>query len=124
MNVPDPHAEAGLAVLLDVQDHETHLDQLRHRRAKLPERGEITRLENEIAGLNSELAGVAAVLDDLGRQQRRLEDDAAAVEAKASGVNATLYGGTVTSPASSRICSPSWTPFGTASPNWRTRCSS
>lgn len=98
MSSTQPGGEVGLTVLLEVQDHDTHLDQLRHRRATLPERGEITRLEQEVARVDRQVAGVEVVLDDLTRQQRRLEDDVAGIEAKAASVHTTLYGGTVTSP--------------------------
>lgn len=87
-----------LARLLDVQDHDTRLDQLRHKREVLPERAQLREVETAIAALERETATVAAVRDDLVRSQKRLEDEVAVVEAKAAEVNGTLYGGTVTSP--------------------------
>lgn len=87
-----------LARLLDVQDHDTRLDQLRHKREALPERAQLRDVEAAIGALERETATVTAVRDDLQRSQKRLEDEVAVVEAKAAEVNGTLYGGTVTSP--------------------------
>jgi predicted nucleic acid-binding Zn-ribbon protein len=87
-----------IAVLLDLQAHDTQIDQLRHRRASLPARAQLVAAEAALARLAGERATVQAGRDGLGRDQKRLEDEVAAVEAKAEHENATLYSGTVTSP--------------------------
>jgi predicted nucleic acid-binding Zn-ribbon protein len=84
--------------LLDVQDHDTRLDQLRHKRAALPERPQLADLEQAMAVLDDEVDRVAGERDALAREQKRIEDEVATVEAKAAEVHGTLYGGTVTSP--------------------------
>jgi predicted nucleic acid-binding Zn-ribbon protein len=84
--------------LLQVQAHDTHLDQLRHRRDTLPERGELTRHRREIAAFDAGTADVQSRRDAIGREQKRVEDEVALVEAKAGEVDTKLYSGTVTSP--------------------------
>jgi len=84
--------------LLDVQEHDTAADQLRHRLAHLPARGEIEQVHREIADHERATAEVVAVRDELARGQRRIEGEVALVEAKVAEVDATLYGGSVTSP--------------------------
>jgi predicted nucleic acid-binding Zn-ribbon protein len=84
--------------LLDVQDRDLAADQLRHRRASLPERAQLAAQEAAVTALDNELAGLDERLDELGRSQRRLEDEVATLEAKRAAENTKLYSGTVTSP--------------------------
>jgi predicted nucleic acid-binding Zn-ribbon protein len=94
-----PDTDDGpIAVLLDLQAHDTQIDQLRHRRAALPARADLRQAEETLARLADETAGVQKRRDELGREQKRLEDEVAAVEAKTEHENTTLYSGTVTSP--------------------------
>jgi predicted nucleic acid-binding Zn-ribbon protein len=86
-----------LHVLLDLQAHDTTLAQHRHRRATLPERADLAAQQKALAVLDAEIAGVAGEREHLAREQKRLEDDAASVEAKAAAEDKRLYGGTVTS---------------------------
>jgi predicted nucleic acid-binding Zn-ribbon protein len=94
----EPSVAAPLEVLLDLQAHDTRLDQLRHQRETLPPRARISALEAELAGLAATSAEVQGARDDVAREQKRIEDEVATIEAKAAEVNGTLYGGTVTSP--------------------------
>lgn len=84
--------------LLSVQDHDTRIDQLNHRRATMPER---TRLEG-LQRTGSELAASITRLTEeravLAQQERRLEDEIALVEDKRRTVDVALYGGTVSNP--------------------------
>lgn len=91
-------ADGPIAVLLDLQAHDTQIDQLRHRRATLPARAELAHAEAALTRLAAETAGVQARRDELGREQKRIEDEVAAIEAKTEHENTTLYSGTVTSP--------------------------
>ncbi|MCU0269040.1 MAG: C4-type zinc ribbon domain-containing protein [Acidimicrobiales bacterium] len=84
--------------LLDLQDHDTTLDQLHHRRATLPVRERVRANEAALTDLARQRAAVQARRDELDRRQRRAEDEAASIEAKAGDVDRKLYGGTVTSP--------------------------
>ena len=84
--------------LLKVQAHDTAIEQLRHRRSSLSEREQLTDLAAQRAGIDVELTTLAAERDELARDQRRLEDKVAMVEAKVDAEQAKLYGGSVTSP--------------------------
>ena len=89
---------SDLALLLDLQAHDVRLDQLRHRRAALPERAAIAELERQRAELATVLAGVRAERDTVAREQKRLEDEVALVAAKAAAEDKKLYSGSVTAP--------------------------
>ena len=82
--------------LLAVQALDTRADQLRHRRATLPERDESTAARNRRDVAESQAATVRARLHDLRHQQKALEDEASLVEDKATDVERKLYDGTVT----------------------------
>jgi predicted nucleic acid-binding Zn-ribbon protein len=85
--------------LLVVQAHDTHLDQLRHRRDTLPERAELEAQADDLARLDAGLADAEGRKHELVARQRRIEDEVATVEAKAADVDTTLYkSGTITSP--------------------------
>lgn len=64
--------------LMEVQDHDTRLDQLRHRRESLPERAQLRDLERRRSQLAEELTGVQSQVDDLAARQRELEERIAA----------------------------------------------
>jgi len=89
----------SLDQLLVLQEHDTSLEQLEHRRVTLPERDQLTALVSELASVDARLAEVGTQREEVARTQKRLEDEVATVEAKASDVNAKLYGRGVTSPS-------------------------
>jgi hypothetical protein len=89
---------SDLEHLLELQANDTAADQLRHRRANLPERTEITRLESVIAQRRDALAEPTAQRAALGRDQKRLEDEIATVTTKIASVDSQLYGSSLTSP--------------------------
>ena len=84
--------------LLVVQEHDTAMDQLKHRRANLPEVGELVQVENSVAALEKRIAAVTADRDEVARRQRRHEDELAALEAKIAEVSGRMYSGAVTIP--------------------------
>lgn len=84
--------------LLDVQEHDTKLDQLRHRRENLPAREELAEVGRSLEDNDRCRAQRLAERDELARQQRRLEDEIEAIQNKALEEESTLYGGTITSP--------------------------
>jgi uncharacterized protein len=88
----------SLQLLLDVQDRDLVADQLRHRRATLPERVSLAEQEAAIARLDNELAGLGERLAEIQRSQRRLEDEIASLQEKGEAENRRLYSGTVTAP--------------------------
>lgn len=84
--------------LLQVQDHDTHLDQLHHRRETLPERADLAARRRALAAFVAETDELQGERDGLGREQRRVEDEVASIQAKVTEVDTKLYSGTVTSP--------------------------
>jgi hypothetical protein len=71
---------SALAALAVVQDHDTAADQLRHRRATLPERVELARLEDRAGQVQRATAELGATRAELAGRQRRLEDEVSAIE--------------------------------------------
>ncbi|MCU1453172.1 MAG: Zn-ribbon protein [Acidimicrobiales bacterium] len=87
-----------LEQLLLVQGHDTHIDQLRHRVETLPERAQLVDAQAARAGLAAQEDDVRSRRDALSREQRSLEDEVASLTDKRQGVEATMYGGTVSNP--------------------------
>jgi len=71
--------------LLRVQEHDTGLDRLHHRRTTLPELAALSGCEDELARVEA-------------RGERRLESELAAVASKIIELDAKLYSGVVTAP--------------------------
>lgn len=84
--------------LLQVQVHDTAVDQLRHRRRTLPEIARLAAVDDELARIEADRAEAAAAAGGAARAQRRLEDELALVESKVSELDARLYSGVVTVP--------------------------
>jgi predicted nucleic acid-binding Zn-ribbon protein len=81
--------------LLVVQEHDTTLDQLRHRRANLPERAELKDVEAKRASLAAERAEVAATRDEVAARQANLEKDIAASEQRIAELDKRMYSGEI-----------------------------
>ena len=88
---------SSLEQLLVVQDHDTTLDQLRHRRTTLPERDIVARAEARLRELEGPITETRARRDVVHRDVKRLEDEASAASAKAKDVDTAMYSGTITS---------------------------
>lgn len=84
--------------LLTLQDHDTRIDQLNHRRATMPERERLGALRTTGQRLATAVAELSGQRTTLAREQRRLEDQVAAIEEKRRSVDKAMYGGTVTNP--------------------------
>ncbi len=84
--------------LLSVQEHDTNVDQLAHRRAHLPAQRELAEVMDELARLEKTTAEVGGRRHDLGRDQQRLEDEIALLGDKATQHDKTLYSGSITNP--------------------------
>jgi len=87
-----------LEQLLDVQEHDTTADQLRHRLVALPERAELAATISRIGALEAEEVGVTERRAVVERDLSRLEDEVAAIEARKVETDAKLYGGAVNAP--------------------------
>jgi predicted nucleic acid-binding Zn-ribbon protein len=89
-------ASPDLEQLLRVQESDTAIDQLRHRRATLPEREELASLQGRLAEIGTQLAEVRERSDALARRQTEVEGELAALEERLAELDKRLYGGTVT----------------------------
>jgi uncharacterized protein len=89
-DVDDLHA------LLVVQEHDTQADQLRHRRAHLPERARLDVVTTELATVEAEGAAVTAERDELARRQGELEAELADLERRMADLDRRMRSGSVT----------------------------
>jgi uncharacterized protein len=85
-------------MLLAVQEHDTHTDQLVHRSQTLPARAAVADAENKIAAVDTEIVEVDSRLLDLRRSQQRLEDEIASLRMRAEQADKQLYSGTTNNP--------------------------
>jgi hypothetical protein len=88
----------ALADLLTLQNHDSAVDRLRHRKATLPERAQLEARRAAYAELEARRAGVTERRDVELREERRLDDEVRSLEAKAKAVDTKMYSGTVSSP--------------------------
>ena len=84
--------------LLDVQDLDSRVDQLRHRLAHLPEAQELTRLAAERAEVNDRARDAQIEVDDLGREQRKADADVEQVRTRRSRDQDRMDRGLVSNP--------------------------
>ncbi|MEO6628478.1 MAG: hypothetical protein ABIP03_07890, partial [Aquihabitans sp.] len=82
--------------LLEVQAHDTKLDQLRHQQATLPARVARDAARVALEALDESVAAEESVRADLVRGQRRLDDEIETINTKRKHEEAMLYGGAVT----------------------------
>ena len=87
-----------LEALLLVQEHDTARDRLRHRRATLAERAELEARSAQLRSLDGQAREVRAQRDVVLADERRLDDEARSVGARADEADKKLYSGTVNSP--------------------------
>jgi predicted nucleic acid-binding Zn-ribbon protein len=87
-----------LEALLLVQERDTTLDQLRHRREAMPERAELEARAAELRRTEAERAEVGERHRVVHADERRIDDEARAVGDRADEVNKRLYSGTIASP--------------------------
>ena len=83
--------------LLTVQDLDTAIDQLRHRRTNLPERAELKALEADAQTLRGELEAAIAARDEVAAKEAAFEKDIATSEARIAEIDKRMYSGEVSS---------------------------
>ncbi|HLI02588.1 MAG TPA: C4-type zinc ribbon domain-containing protein [Acidimicrobiales bacterium] len=81
--------------LLAVQEIDTALDQVRHRRATLPARAELTDVTKARADLVARRREAAAARDEMAGRQAQMEAELTATEQRRAAVSARLYSGEV-----------------------------
>jgi predicted nucleic acid-binding Zn-ribbon protein len=84
--------------LLQVQEHDSAVDRLRHRRQTLPELAQLTTCEDDLAAVEATLAEVGDRAAEGARRQRKVEGELSLLEAKLGELDAKLYSGAVTVP--------------------------
>jgi len=85
----------ALDALLTVQEHDTAADRLRHRRDTLPERAALIARQSEGERIAAALDDARGRRNEVLAQEKRLDDEATSLEAKAKEMERKLYGGTV-----------------------------
>ncbi len=86
-----------LAHLLAVQDLDTAITQLRHRRAALAEASGLAALEAELAGLEAERSDAAARRAALAATQKDLEEKIGGISERRTSIEQRLYAATSSS---------------------------
>ena len=81
--------------LLAVQSLDLAIDQLRHRRSHLPERGELTALEADATTLAAELKAAIAARDEVAAKEAALEKDIETAEQRVAQIDKRMYSGEV-----------------------------
>jgi uncharacterized protein len=83
--------------LLDLQDLDTALDRLAHRRRSLPELAETRRAEERLAELGDAVVAAQTEISDIDREQKKAEQDVDRVRARADRDQQRLDTGQVSS---------------------------
>lgn len=81
--------------LLEVQDHDTRVDQLRHRRATLPERAELADIETRRRAIDEDTAETRRSRDELANRQASLEQQIEAARQRRAELERRMFGGHV-----------------------------
>jgi uncharacterized protein len=82
-------------VLMEVQRHDTTLDQLRHRSDTLPERAALAELAKRRTRLDRTAGDVQAQVDELAGRQRKLEEHIAATAKRRHEIEQRMQSGTI-----------------------------
>lgn len=86
------------ASLLDLQQHDTALLQLSHRRNTLPQIAEVAELEGKVASLNLRLVAIKTEISDTSLAATKAENDVEQVVARAQRDQQRLDSGAVSNP--------------------------
>lgn len=86
---------SSLEDLLVVQDHDTVLDQLRHRFETLPEREALQEVERARKSLAASLVEAEAARDAVASRQEELERNIAASESRIKEIDRRMYSGEI-----------------------------
>lgn len=81
--------------LLELQAHDTRIEQLRHRRETLEQREQLKALSAERHALHEKTGESRRLRDELGSRQKMLEGEVAANDRRISDIERRLYSGTI-----------------------------
>jgi predicted nucleic acid-binding Zn-ribbon protein len=84
-------ANPEFETLLEVQDHDTEADRLRHRRDTLPERAQLAGVRASIDDVTTRLGTAGEERDAQVRREEALEEDLAAVERRMKELDSRLF---------------------------------
>lgn len=87
---------SALETLLEVQDHDTRIDQLRHRKQTLPEKADLADLRKRRAAIEAARSDVVARRDEVAERQAKAEADIAAAEKRINEIDERMRSGAVT----------------------------
>ena len=87
-----------LEALLNVQGHDTRLDQLRHQLDTLAERTARDEVRALVAQVDVQIEATASQRDEIARRQNRIDDEVESLKAKRDGFDKKLYSGEVSNP--------------------------
>ena len=86
-----PAGRSPLEVLLEVQDLDTAISQLQHRKAALPERQELARVGTALAEIGRLSSEVQAARGELVERQRALEADVSSATTRREALEQRMY---------------------------------
>ncbi len=84
--------------LLDLQRVDTAIDRLEQRKADLPEQRALDEITAQLEVVRSAYGTLKAQMDEIARDQSRLEGDVQMIDDKIKHESERLYGGDITSP--------------------------
>lgn len=84
--------------LVDLQQVDTAIRQLQHRRANLPEQKALDENADTLARVSAEYGTARDTMDRLAAQQKRYEDEIATLDARRKSEEGRMYSGTIVSP--------------------------
>lgn len=87
--------EERLAHLLEVQDHDTAVDQLRHRKATMPERAELHQIETRLLVVRELTSKLTTERDEHSGRQAALEEQIESGRSRRADLEKRMYGGQV-----------------------------
>ena len=91
-------AEDALKRLLDLQSEDSEIRRLNDRMASLPEAARLEELNAQLAELDADLTIAAKQLEEIGREQGRLEGEIELLETKLTKEEQRLFSGAVSNP--------------------------
>lgn len=91
-------SDEALARLLVLQAEDSEIRRLGDRRASLPESARLTEVRDQLAELDADLAIASKQLEEIGREQNRLEGEIELLEQKMTKEEQRMFSGGVSNP--------------------------
>lgn len=85
----------GMDRILELQEHDTAIDRLEHRREQLEAGEELSAVRKEMEESESRLGELRLALDSVGRESSRLEHEIESMGAKLSAEEKRMYDGSI-----------------------------